>query len=74
MNDPICTSCKHHIYIARDGAAICRQVERENISAYRWSCIWCGEKECPYYEPRKKGDKKHLGDNDSLSKKSYNRR
>lgn len=67
----ICESCKHHIYIARDGSAICRQVEREKLSAYRWACIWCGEYECPYYEARK-GKKEHLSEQGGEAFKATN--
>ena len=71
MSKPLCTSCKHHIYIARDGAAICRHVEKEDISPYKWACIWCGDISCQYYQPRKQGDKKHLGANDKAAKTSF---
>lgn len=70
MTEP-CKSCKNHIYIARDGAAICRKVECGYIRPYKWVDIWNGETPCEYYEKRKKGDAFHLGDNDNDSKKKF---
>ena len=75
MSKAICETCKHHIYIARDGAAICKHVENEHISPYKWACIWCGDFPCAYYEERKPKDKKHLGDkiNTAYKKRRYER-
>lgn len=70
----ICKSCKNHIYISRDHCGICRHVERGSIRPYDWACIWMGEKPCDYYQPRKKGDKKHIGADDNASKAAFKRR
>ena len=59
----ICDNCKHNLVFQWDGTSVCRHVERGNLRAYDWCCIYEGEKECPYYQHRKKGDQTHVDNN-----------